>query len=158
LGCVFRAYPPACHQKPSRSTSRSFSPLLCQGLALTATLRMGRVASKASDGGGPTGTALLRRPGRLPPRALRLPRRAYLVSKHTPPVKTCPIGARKKSPIWGMRPGPPRYYNLIIVRSGALCTFPLPRAARLFFSLGCAPLQCGRDSYVENRGFIAWHT
>jgi len=42
----------------------------------------------------------------------------------------------KKSLIWGMRSGPSRYYNLIIVEPDALSEIPLPRE-RPGFSLDC---------------------
>jgi hypothetical protein len=41
------------------------------------------------------------------------------LAKHTPPPKISPIWARKKSPIFVMCSGPPRYYNEFIVGPGA---------------------------------------
>jgi hypothetical protein len=35
-------------------------------------------------------------------------------------MKESPIWARKKSLLWGMCSGPPRYYNLVIVEPDAL--------------------------------------
>ena len=36
-----------------------------------------------------------------------------LASKHTTLATQSPIWARQRPPVWGMRPGPPRYYNRV---------------------------------------------
>ena len=90
------------------------------GAPCKAAFRQRRLAAKANAGGGPTGRALPQSPGRLLPKALRLPRRrAALVSKQTSSVRKSPTWAIKESLIWGMHAVPPRCFNLIIVRSGA---------------------------------------
>jgi hypothetical protein len=54
------------------------------------------------------------------------------LSKHQPSVKKSSIWARKKSSIWGMCSGPPRYYNLFNRQAGRPLNLPPPRVARLF--------------------------
>src|SRR5215211_2415859 len=48
------------------------------------------------------------------------------VSKHSSSVEKSPIWARKKSPILGICPGPPRYYNLINRQAGHLLNLSSP--------------------------------
>jgi hypothetical protein len=47
------------------------------------------------------------------------------VSNHTSPANQSSFGTTKKSPIWGMRSGPPQHYNPYIVEPDALRTSPL---------------------------------
>jgi hypothetical protein len=49
---------------------------------------------------------------------LRSPFPSLLVSKHRPSVKKSSIWARKESPIWGMRSGPPRNYKSLNRQAG----------------------------------------
>jgi hypothetical protein len=63
------------------------------------------------------------------------PSPSLLISKHRPSVKKSSIWSRKKSPIWGMRSGPPRYYNLMNRQAGRPLNLPPPRATRLFCGL-----------------------
>jgi len=60
---------------------------------------------------------------------------ARQVSKHKTSAGTSPIWATKKSPIWGMRSGPPRRYNPIIIKPGALNLSLFPSTERPGFSL-----------------------
>lgn len=51
-----------------------------------------------------------------------------------PFVSESPVWARERSPIYGMRPGAPRYYNLVVVEPGAL----IPLLRRPGFPIGFA--------------------
>ena len=68
-----------------------------------------------------TGRALryaLRKVGERQPNTPPSP--SMRLSKHRTSVRKSPIWSRKKSLIWGMCYYPTRYYNLIIVKPGAL--------------------------------------
>jgi hypothetical protein len=54
------------------------------------------------------------------------------LSNHDTSAKASRVWARKMSSIWGMRCAHAGTTIRSIVRLGALCTFPPPRAARLF--------------------------
>ena len=60
---------------------------------------------------------------------------ARQVSKHKTSAEASPIWGTNKPPIWGMRSGPPRRYNPIIGKPGALNLSLFPSTERPGFSL-----------------------
>jgi len=59
---------------------------------------------------------------------------ARLISEHNAAGMPLPICARRKSPIWGMRPGTPGYYNLVHRQAGHAVILPFPSRERPGFS------------------------
>jgi hypothetical protein len=81
-----------------------------------------------------------------------------LVSKHTPSVRTWPTWARKKSLIWGMCHGPPRYYKPIDRQAGCSLILPLPERPGFSVASDGGPEPSGSELCLTSsvRGSPKW--